>query len=417
MAKRFLDTNSILTDCTDISNVAISSKTLDELENIKSSSHKDNDIKYKARVAVRAIREQKPEIVVVQKSDYDKIEELGLEITNDNLIIASAWRYSQENPIVFVTNDILCGLIAEKYFGLNVENLKETNDNVYKGFRVVQPTDEELKLKNGDVYKGYKTIRGNSDIINKYMESIDYNDWSVNEYLIIENTDDNTSKEMRFDGEKFVNLKLPSSKFIKGKNSLQRCALDILMNPDITIASILGGYGSGKTFLSMQMALYNVVEKGNQAKILGVREVLGEGKEVGYLKGDFDSKTELFFLPLVQQLNGGEFELESLKQRGVIDTNIPFYMKGTTYNNTIIVVDEAEDLSEKQIRLIGTRLGENSKIYLAGDYKQSVVNTGTNNALIKMCNQFKGNKNFGCIYLGEDVRSETSKLFAEIFDN
>ena len=399
MARRLFDTNAILADCTDISNVLISSKTLDELENIKSSSHKDNDIKYKARVAVRAIREQKPEIVVVQKSDYDKIEELGLEITNDNLIIASAWRYTMMNvnaDLVFVTNDVLAGLIAEEYFGLDVENLKETNDNIYKG---------------------YKTIRGNSDIINKYMESIDYNDWSVNEYLIIENTDDNTSKEMRFDGEKFVNLKLPSSKFIKGKNSLQRCALDILMNPDITIAAILGGYGSGKTFLSMQMALYNVVEKGNQAKILGVREVLGEGKEVGYLKGDFDSKTELFFLPLVQQLNGGEFELESLKQRGVIDTNIPFYMKGTTYNNTIIVVDEAEDLSEKQIRLIGTRLGENSKIYLAGDYKQSVVNTGTNNALIKMCNQFKGNKMFGCIYLGEDVRSETSKLFAEIFDN
>ena len=399
MAIRFYDTNAIISDCTDISNVIISSKTLDELENIKSSSHKDNDIKYKARVAVRAIREQKPEIVVVQKSDYDKIEELGLEITNDNLIIASAWRYTMMNvnaDLVFVTNDVLAGLIAEEYFGLDVENLKETNDNIYKG---------------------YKTIRGNSDIINKYMESIDYNDWSVNEYLIIENTDDNTSKEMRFDGEKFVNLKLPSSKFIKGKNSLQRCALDILMNPDITVAAILGGYGSGKTFVSMQMALYNVVEKGNQAKILGVREVLGEGKEVGYLKGDFDSKTELFFLPLVQQLNGGEFELESLKQRGVIDTNIPFYMKGTTYNNTIIVVDEAEDLSEKQIRLIGTRLGENSKIYLAGDYKQSVVNTGTNNALIKMCNQFKGNKMFGCIYLGEDVRSETSKLFAEIFDN
>ena len=93
MTKRFFDTNAILTDCTDISNVLISSKTLEELENIKSSSHKDNDIKYKARVAVRAIREQKPDIVVVQKSDYDKIEELGLEVTNDNLIIASAWRY------------------------------------------------------------------------------------------------------------------------------------------------------------------------------------------------------------------------------------------------------------------------------------------------------------------------------------
>ena len=134
MAIRFYDTNAIISDCTDISNVLISSKTLDELENIKSSSHKDNDIKYKARVAVRAIREQKPEIVVVQKSDYDKIEELGLEITHDNLIIASAWRYSQENPIVFVTNDILCGLIAKTYFGLNVISVCEKQSDDYKGY-------------------------------------------------------------------------------------------------------------------------------------------------------------------------------------------------------------------------------------------------------------------------------------------
>lgn len=396
MAKKIYDTNALLTDCSDLSNVVLSSKTIEELENIKTSSCKDNDIKYRARGAVRAIKEQNPEIIIVTQEDYDSLAEKHLEINNDNLIIASAWRYSKENNAVFVTNDVLCELIAKNYFQLEVENLKETSD---------------------DVYKGYKIIRGNSDIINEYMSSIEYGDWSVNEYLIIENTDDDSSKEMRFDGEKFVNLKLPSSKFIKGKNSLQRCALDILMNPDITIAAILGGYGSGKTFLSMQMALYNVVEKGNQGKILGIRETLGEGREVGYLKGDFQSKTELFFLPLVQQLNGGEFELESLKQRGILETNIPFYMKGTTYNNTIIIVDEAEDLNEKQIRLIGTRLGENSKIYLAGDYKQSVVNTGTNNALIKMCNQFKGNKMFGCIYLGEDVRSETSKLFAEIFDN
>ena len=399
MARKFYDTNAVITDCSDLTGVIFSGKTIEELENIKASANKDAEIKYKARQAVRAIKEQKPEIIVVDKIDYDRIESLGLEVTNDNLIIASADRYSRLNPeedVVFCTNDILCGLIAEKYFGLKVEEVSQKKDNIYKG---------------------YKVVHGNSNTINEYMNSIDFSDWSVNEYLIIENTDDGTSKEMRFDGEKFVNLKLPSSKFIKGKNSLQRCALDILMNPDITIAAILGGYGSGKTFVSMQMALYNVVEKGNQSKILGVREVLGEGKEVGYLKGDFDSKTELFFLPLVQQLNGGEFELESLKQRGVIDTNIPFYMKGTTYNNTIIVVDEAEDLTEKQIRLIGTRLGENSKIYLAGDYNQSVINTGTNNALVKMCNQFKGNKNFGCIYLGEDVRSETSKLFAEIFDN
>ena len=67
--------------------------------------------------------------------------------------------------------------------------------------------------------------------------------------------------------------------------------------------------------------------------------------------------------------------------------------------------------------MVGTRVGTNSKIYFAGDYKQSVINTTKNNALVKMCNEFKGNKQFATIYLGEDVRSETSKLFAEIFAN
>jgi predicted ribonuclease YlaK len=163
------------------------------------------------------------------------------------------------------------------------------------------------------------------------------------------------------------------------------------------------------------MALYNVVEKGFQSKILGVRSPQGDGKDVGYLPGTLEDKTDNFFLPLVQQLNGGEFELESLKQRGVLESNIPFYMKGTTYNETIIVVDEAEDLDDKQIRLVGTRVGKNSKIYFSGDYKQSVVNTTSNNALIKMCNEFKGNKCFATIYLGEDVRSSTSKMFASLF--
>ena len=165
------------------------------------------------------------------------------------------------------------------------------------------------------------------------------------------------------------------------------------------------------------MALYNVNEKGYQSKILGVRSPQGEGKDIGYLPGDFDSKTDNFFLQLTQQLNGGAFELVSLKQRGVLETYIPFYMKGTTYNDTVIVVDEAEDLDEKQIRLVGTRVGTNSKIYFAGDYKQSVINTTKNNALVKMCNEFKGNKQFATIYLGEDVRSETSKMFANLFDD
>ena len=395
--RKFFDTNALLQlgEKAFENEFFVSSTTLQELEHTKTSKNKTEELRYKARKVTHLLDEQSDKYTVIiwetLKNPYSKVN--GFEDNPDIRICDCA--YEVRDRTVFVTNDICCRNIARSAYELQVEGVNETEE----------------------IYKGYQIIRGNTSLINEIMSNIDYSAWHINEYLIIENTDDNSVKEMKFDGEKFIGLKLPPSKFIKAKNSLQRCALDLLMNPNITIAAVLGGYGSGKTFLSLQMALYNVLEKGNQAKILGVRSPQGEGKEIGYLPGDMQSKVGSFFEPLTQQLNGGEFELESLKQRGILDCNIPFYMKGTTYNDTIILVDEAEDLDDKQIRLVGTRVGENSKIYFSGDYKQSVINTTDNNSLIKMCNEFKGNPSFGCIYLGEDVRSETSKLFADLFVN
>lgn len=399
---KFYDTNALLELQGDafVNVFMCSIKSFEELERIKTSRNKDEETRYKARKIAHLLDENsdKYEAVVIDYNKYvdDIVNIFGLNPEDpDNIIVYTAWYKSKEiEDLIFVTNDICCKNIARNVFGLKVESAN----------------------KKEEIYKGYKIINGNTDEINSVMENIDFSDWHMNEYLIIQNTDDNSEKEMRFDGENFVALKLPSSRFIKGKNSLQRCALDLLLNPDITIAAVLGGYGSGKTYLTLQMALYNVTEKGHQSKILGVRSPQGEGKEVGFLPGTLQEKVQGFFEPLTQQLNGGEFELESLKQRGILDSNIPYYMKGTTYNDTIMLVDEAEDLDEKQLRLVGTRIGSNSKIYFAGDYKQSVINTTDNNALIKMCNELKGNKMFGCVYLGEDVRSTTSKIFANLFE-
>lgn len=247
------------------------------------------------------------------------------------------------------------------------------------------------------------------------MSNIDNSKWYTNEYCLIHNTDDDTIREMRFDGNLFVPLKLPPSKYIKGKNPLQRCALDMLNNPAITVCAILGNYGSGKTALTMRMSIYAVKEKGWQSQILGVREPHGEGKEVGFLPGDLNMKTDFFFAPLVDQLEGGEFEIERMKQQGILEENIPYYLKGRTFNNTCLIVDEAEDMTEKQIRLIGTRVGDNSRIFFNGDHQQSTIDPTKNNALVKMCKELRGNSNFATIYLETDVRSETSKMFANLF--
>ena len=371
----------------------ICSVTLKEIENIKTSANKDSEIKFKARKLVKLLDKNSDKYKVY----FPKIEllnDFNLDVSNDNLIAITAYELSKNQNIIFYSDDICLKTIAREIVGLNVRSISDENE---------------------DIYKGYVLISGDADYINDYMNNIDYSKWFINEYLIIEDIDTNKFTEMRFNGESFVSLKLPPSAYIKAKNSLQRCALDLMLNKDITISAILGGYGSGKTYIATQMALYNVLEKGNQAKILGIRECSGEGKDIGYLKGTFEDKTGRFFKPIEQQLKGGEYELTSLISRGVLETNIPFYLKGTTYNETIMVVDEAEDLTESQIRLIGTRLGENSKIYFSGDYNQSLLNKTLNNPLMKMCNQLKGSSLFGCIVLDEDVRSETSKIFANFF--
>ena len=398
MAKRFLDTNAILTDCTDISNVVISSKTLEELENIKSSSHKDNDIKYKARVAVRAIREQKPEIVVVQKSDYDKIEELGLEITNDNLIIASAWRYSQENSIVFVTQDVLCSLIAKTYFGLDVEELKLKNDDVYKGYRVVQPTDEELS----QVYS-----KDNCENIFGCL---------VNEYVIINDSDGNFCDVVKWNGEKYATLNTKPFKSrafsnVKPLDEIQRCAFDSIVTNDITV--LYGRSGSGKTTIPLSYIMSNVEsQKYKKCVIIYDFETLKGAKTLGFTPGTLNEKiiTQGAIGNILSSKFGDMSEVERLMASGMIEIIPTANIRGYEISSDeICFVTEGQNLDTYTLKTIIQRCKAGAKIIIEGD----IIEQHDNNrevGLLKMIEVFKGYKSFGCVKLKNNYRSEIGEL-------
>ena len=398
MAKRLFDTNAILTDCTDISNVVISSKTLEELENIKTSSHKDNDIKYKARIAVRAIREQKSEIVVVQKSDYDKIEELGLEITNDNLIIASAWRYSQENSIVFVTQDVLCGLIAEKYFGLNVEELKLKNDDVYKGFRVVQPTDEELS----QVYS-----KDNCENISRCP---------ANEYVIINDSDGNFCDVVKWTGEKYATLNTKPFKSrafsnVKPLDEIQRCAFDSIVTNDITV--LYGRSGSGKTTIPLSYIMSNVEsQKYKKCVIIYDFETLKGAKTLGFTPGTLNEKiiTQGAIGNILSSKFGDMSEVERLMASGMIEIIPTANIRGYEISSDeICFVTEGQNLDTYTLKTIIQRCKAGAKIIIEGD----IIEQHDNNrevGLLKMIEVFKGYKSFGCVKLKNNYRSEIGEL-------
>lgn len=366
------------------------------LEELDKHSHSSDKLRaYKARNGLKAI-----EKLGQVNYGFNGIEEnvvssfLDMSV-KDNLIIEAAHLICKKDPdATLLTHDL----------------------NMYQKCVALGVKCKHIDYSKTPIYKGYIEVVGTTETINRFFDEINTDNLYPNEYILIKDISTDEETEMRWTGEKFVALNLPDSKVVKAKNALQRCALDLMMNRDITAVAILGGYGSGKTYLCMQMAHYFVFDKKEHNKILGIREPNGEGKDIGYLKGTFEDKTARFFRPIEQQLKGpGEYDY--LIQSGVIETEIPFYMKGTTYDKTIFVVDEAEDLSEAQIRLVGTRVGENSRIFFSGDFAQSVKDKTVSNPLVKMCEQLKGNKKFGCVYLDEDVRSETSKMFADLFNN
>ena len=398
MARKFIDTNILLTDCSDISDTILSSKTIEELENIKASANKDANIKYKARVAVRAIREQKPEIVVVQKSDYDKIEELGLEITNDNLIIASAWRYSQENSIVFVTNDILCGLIAENYFGLNVEELKLKNDDVYKGYRVVQPTDEELS----QVYS-----KDNCENIFGCL---------VNEYVIINDSDGNFCDVVKWNGEKYATLNTKPFKSrafsnVKPLDEIQRCAFDSIVTNDITV--LYGRSGSGKTTIPLSYIMSNVEsQKYKKCVIIYDFETLKGAKTLGFTPGTLNEKiiTQGAIGNILSSKFGDMSEVERLMASGMIEIIPTANIRGYEISSDeICFVTEGQNLDTYTLKTIIQRCKAGAKIIIEGD----IIEQHDNNrevGLLKMIEVFKGYKSFGCVKLKNNYRSEIGEL-------
>ncbi|APR02497.1 TPA: PhoH family protein [Clostridium botulinum] len=401
--KVFIDTNILLhTDNLDVlleeyGELYLSSIVIEELESIKTDSRKDNEVKFKGRIALRHIieNEDKYKVILCEDKHRKICEDKHLEQNNDNLIIATAYEEGKRSDVKFISNDILAYKIAKEIFGLD-------------SMRLIQQEDE---------YKGFKEFTGSTDDINELFYQYDSGNNSLNllenEYLILKNTDLDKVYEYRFNNGELNLIKLPPSKVVKGWNSKQRCALDLLMDKNIPIKIIAGNFGSGKTVLSIRTAVYHILDKGNYSKIMLVRNPLGSGEEIGYLKGTKEDKIREFYKPIEQNLDGGEFQLNDMVMKGQLEMEIPYYMKGMSLKDTFVLVDECEDLNKKIFKLIGSRVGNNSCVAFVGDWKQAEAKYVHDNGLIQFIQYAKGNPLVGIVVLDEDVRSSASKLFAD----
>lgn len=439
---KFYDTSALL----DLGAAAFTSKfliadmTLHELEDIKTSGKKNEETRQKACTVTCLLAEHRDDgsfrvVAVPMSSLFYILDGKPISDNNDATIMATACWYLDElhrnlndaieaglpdaqqqiqadiDSFKFVTSDLSCANIASGILNLPTEFTfpdATAAKNDYKGWI-------ETTLANG----GEEAL---AMAYSKDVEQKNLFDTPTNSYVLIPNADaDGNTAGLRWDGSRYVpikykNLNTTYAGKIKPLNDQQKIAFDLLQNDDITIKLLLGVYGSGKDFLMVNHAI-DLIEKGKYDKIVWVRNNIEvkDTKELGFLPGSMFEKIYPFAAILADCL-GGEVALERAITDGWVEIQPLGFIRGRSFQRSIIYCSEAENLTKQHIQLLIGRVGEGSTLWINGDLRQiDDVAFERNNGIQKLIDKLTGNERFGTVYLPITERSETARL-ADLLD-
>lgn len=195
---------------------------------------------------------------------------------------------------------------------------------------------------------------------------------------------------------------------------------DSIRNNEISIVS--GLPGTGKTYIACAEALKLIKSKTRFKKILLVKSVTQlKGEELGFLPGDLREKLDPYMISFLDNFEKiiGESLTNKLRDLGIINIQPLAFVRGRSIDNTIIIVDEAQNISIENMRTLMTRIGDNSKMIILGDVKQKDLRNKKDSSLEVIIDKFNHINNFGCVELRnpEDVvRNPIIKIIEETFD-
>ncbi|MBL1146076.1 MAG: PhoH family protein [Pseudomonadota bacterium] len=157
---------------------------------------------------------------------------------------------------------------------------------------------------------------------------------------------------------------------VEARNTNQADFLTDIQQNDVSFG--VGPAGTGKTFLAAYEAV-KALKAGEVEKIFLARPAVGNGKDLGALPGDEKAKLAPYLRPLYDELENliGRDMLDSLQQRGVIEIAPVEFMRGRTFKNAFVILDEGQNTTYEQMKMALTRIGEGSKMVVTGDPKQT----------------------------------------------
>jgi len=437
MAKKIyvLDTSVCLTDSESIyhfgnNDIILPLKVLEEIDKHKK---RQDSVGVNARRIIRALdslREKKSLQVgvridkgkgILRVVNHDK-EKLSSHLDPkiaDNLIISTALTEMDLNPtrkVILVSRDINMRVICDS-LGILTEDYTEakiikSQSELYTGFASVLVDEQFID----QVYEGKKV----------FLEGV--GGLYSNEYLmLVSNTNEKKTALVRYINDKQPLIKITPRKDIWGvkpRNKEQAFSFDLLMDPKISMVTLVGKAGSGKTLCAIAAGLRQIMVNKKQQdpiykKLVVSRPVQPMGKDIGFLPGTMQDKMTPWLAPIQDNLKflmGDQATLELYMEKGTIEMEALTYIRGRSIANAFIIVDEAQNLSVHEIKTILTRVGEGTKIVLTGDIEQidNVYINETSSGLVHAVEKFKDFDIAGHITLLKGERSKVATIAANI---
>ena len=276
------------------------------------------------------------------------------------------------------------------------------------------PTREDFYNGITSIVLDYDTTPIYQSIVSNQTYSENPFDLLINEYIVFYDEYHKLVDVFKWSGAGYDRLE--SHHTVTPWNVEQRCAIDAIIS-DTPIKIIVGCFGSAKTYLTSTIGYDMVMRQSKYGKMVLVRNNdTGSSAEeqIGYLPGTEQDKTRNLFVPIAQYFPQGAFEMEKMMFTGMLETYITSNIKGITLSESFIIVDECEDLTITQMKRIGSRIGQNSALVFCGDSKQTEGHFKHSSGLETMIDQLKGHPLVSIVRLSQDVRSEASKLFADL---
>lgn len=394
---------------------------LEELDKLKTYSDERGR---NARQAIRFLDE------IGKRGDLHK----GVKMENGSVlrvVLSHSKTHTHDLDLSSVDNRIILTALTLQEEGKNVFFVsKDINARVKARALGLKAVDyEKQKVNIGTLYSGFKEVILSEELYAS-AASGEMVPWKEelfpNQYVLIRAKDRGEAIVTRY--RKTGELSpLPERGHVSGirpLNDQQKIALDLLTDPEVSLVTLVGKAGTGKTLLAIASGLSSVIEEERYSKVLVTRPVVPMGKDIGYLPGSKGEKLSHWMQPLFDNLDyilsvykrPNIKSSENLIANNMIEIEALTYIRGRSLPNQFIIIDEAQNLSPHEVKTIVSRAGMGSKVVLTGDPYQidSPYLDSNSNGLTYLVEAFKGQEVFGHVTLGRSERSPLAELAAEL---